>query len=139
MRKISTASELRLEIEQLQIAGFRKKEALKDEFAGVMEGLKPVNLIKHTIHSAFSGDKRDLLKGAVSLGSGILSKRLFVGGSGGILKRIVGTALQFGVSGIIAKNAEVIKEKGSAFLGKLFQKNNHTPKTADPQKLKQII
>jgi hypothetical protein len=133
-RKITSAMELNQAIEELEKkADFRKQE-LKDHFSGVMENLKPINLIKHAVQSAFSGEnKQDLLKGLLGLGSGILGRKLLVGKSGNnMLRKVIGAALEFGVFGMIAKNAGKIKEKGSELIGKVF----HRKKSPGPDPLR---
>ena len=94
-----------------------------------MENLKPINLIKHGVQSVFSGEnKQDLLKAAIGLGSGILGRKLLIGKSGSsVLRKVIGAALEFGVVGVVAKNAEKIKEKGSILIDKIFHRKKSQP------------
>lgn len=123
-RPITTEMELNEAIARLEKKADFQKQELKDHFSATMENMKPLNLIKHGLQSAFSGEnKQDLLKAAIGVGSGILGRRLLVGKAGGtVLRKIIGTALEFGVVGVIAKNAERIKEKGSELIDKIFHK-----------------
>ena len=123
-RYISNEKELNEAIEELEKKADLQKQELKDHFSGVMENIKPINIIKHGLQSAFSGgNKTDLLKAAVGLGSGILGRKLLVGRAGGnVLRKIIGAALEFGVVGLVAKNAERIKEKGSELIEKFFHR-----------------
>jgi len=123
-RTITSATELHEVIEDLEKKASCQKEELKEHFSGVMENLKPINLIKHGLQSAFSGDnKQDLLKAAIGLGSGILGRKLVMGRLGnGLLRKVIGTALEMGVIGMVVKNAEKLKEKGSDLMEKIFHK-----------------
>lgn len=128
-RTINSATELSEAIEVLERKARFQKEELKDHFSGVMENLKPINLIKHGVQSVFSGEnKQDLLKAAIGLGSGILGRKLLIGKSGSsVLRKVIGAALEFGVVGVVAKNAEKIKEKGSILIDKIFHRKKSQP------------
>lgn len=136
-RYISNEKELNEAIEELEKKADFQKQELKDHFSGVMENIKPINIIKHGLQSAFSGgNKTDLLKAAVGIGSGILGRKLLVGRAGGnVLRKIIGAALEFGVVGMVAKNAERIKEKGSELIGKFFhgKKSSGSGLLPDPE------
>jgi hypothetical protein len=123
-RSITTEAELNEAIAALERKADFQKQELKEQFSATMENMKPLNLIKHGLQSTFSGEnKQDLLKAAIGVGSGILGRRLLVGKAGGnILRKIIGAALEFGVVGVVAKNAERIKEKGSELIDKIFNK-----------------
>jgi hypothetical protein len=123
-RYINNLAELNEAIEVLERKADLQKQELKDHFSGVMDNLKPINLIKHGLQSTFSGEnKQDLLKAAIGLGSGILGRKLLMGRFGGnILRKLIGAALEFGVVGIVSKNAQKIKEKGSELIEFFFHK-----------------
>jgi hypothetical protein len=123
-RSIATETELNEAIVRLERKADLQKQELKDHFSATLENMKPLNLIKHGLQSAFSGEnKQDLLKAAIGLGSGILGRRLLVGKGGTtVWRKIIGAALEFGIVGVIAKKAEIIKEKGSELIDKFFHK-----------------
>lgn len=123
-RTITTSAELNEAIEDLERRSSLQKQELKEQFAGTMENLKPINLIKHGLQSTFSGEnKQDLLKAAIGLGSGILGRKLMMGRSGGgIIRKVIGAALEMGVVGVVVKNADKLKEKCSDLLNKIFHK-----------------
>ncbi|MFI5124259.1 MAG: hypothetical protein ACHQDF_02975 [Chitinophagales bacterium] len=123
-RTITSAAELDEAIKELERKASHQKEELKEHFSGTMENLKPINLIKHGLQSAFSGNnKQDLLKAAIGLGSGILGRKLMMGRSGGgLIRKVIGAALEMGVVGMVVKNAEKLKEKGSDLIEKIFHK-----------------
>lgn len=92
----------------------RKSELdlLKRHFDYTIESLNPINIIKERFSntvSSFSdtvsspGFKGKVLKFAIGLASGFLTRKLVMGSSGGIIKNLLGTALQATVSGFIIK------------------------------------
>jgi hypothetical protein len=117
--QINNSTSLKAAILQLEQKQFIQKEALVQQFHETYESFKPVNLIKNEfkkITGAITGPsetKNTLLKTALGLGVGFLTKKLFfIGGSGGILKRLFGTAVELGVAKLVAGNADTIVEKG---------------------------
>jgi len=67
--------------------------------------LKPANLLKNTLHEIQESTslKHNLLKVALGLGVGYFSRKLVIGKSAGIVKKALGTALQYGITNFIAK------------------------------------
>jgi hypothetical protein len=138
-RTISNSQELKEAIFRLEQEGEQRKTEIKESFTVFIDDLKPYNLIKHTLQSTFAKENQsDLLKGALSVGTGILTKRLFLGGSSSTIKKVLSTALQLGVSGMIAKNAEAIKEKGADWISRFFPKNRKKKPTAPADHIKKI-
>ena len=112
MKKISNADELKRAIEELQLKKDAEELILSNHFKAVYNTYKPVNIIKNTIEevSASPTFRMNLLNVAIGLGAGYLSKRLVVGRSVGLLKRIAGTALQYGVTALVAKKAGEVED-----------------------------
>lgn len=104
-----------------------QEEILLHEIRETFENIKPLNLLKNTIRQvAASPDFRsNLLKGAVGIGTGMLSQNIIMNGAAGIGKKILGNALKFGIATLVAKNAEKIKSAGSGFISKLFKRKSN--------------
>jgi hypothetical protein len=122
-RSISSAQELNAAIEMLEQKAALQKQELKEQFAGVVDNLRPVNLIRHGVQSVFSGGNRqDLIKAAIGIGSGLLGRKLMSGGiRGRLMRRILGMALEFGAVGYVLKNTGKLKAKGADLIGRLFR------------------
>jgi F0F1-type ATP synthase assembly protein I len=58
----------------------------------------------------------------IGLASGYLSKKIFTGGSGNIIRKLLGSILQFGITNVVAKNSDVIKSTGLAIFQHFLQK-----------------
>lgn len=79
--------------------------AIKQDFNLVIDSLKPGNIVnqafadlKKTAHL-----KENILEGALSLTGGYLSKKLLMGTSHSIIKKLMGYAIQYGVTSFISK------------------------------------
>jgi len=117
-RTIKNRAELKSAIDELEKKKAIQEEALITELHAAGESLKPINVLKKVTSSP--GVRNNLLKGAIGLGAGILSKNLIIGSSAGVLKNIIGNVLKFGVATLVAKNSGKIKEKGTGILKRLF-------------------
>jgi len=115
---IKNSNDLRAAIAELEIKKTSQEEVLLNELHSAYESLKPLNVLKKATSSPEV--RNSLLKGAIGLGAGILSKNLIIGSAGGLLKKIVGNVLEFGVAALVAKNSDKIKEKGTGLLKKLL-------------------
>lgn len=117
MQTIFTETDLRIAILQLESRQAEESIVLKEQFHVAVESIKPINLIKSAFTEvAESQDLQDnLINSTIGLSAGYLSKVLFQGISGSPVKKILGTALMFGVKNLIAQNPETVKSWGSVF------------------------
>lgn len=104
-REIHNAEDLKSAIAELERKKTGDEAAIKYEFKEMYETYKPANILKNTLTEVSASPKfrHNLLNVAIGLGAGYLSQKLVVGKSAGLLKRVAGTALQFGVTSLIAK------------------------------------
>jgi hypothetical protein len=123
-RQINNTHDLMQAIAELEHrAAFQKKD-IQETFAAVSENLKPMNIIKSGVRSVFSGEhKEDLVNALLGLGTGFLSRKLILGRTSGIVGKTVGKAIQWGMAGLVSKNAEKIKEKAGELIDKIFKKD----------------
>ena len=110
---ITNNRQLQEAIEALKEKDARQKEALIEQWHLTTNSFKPVNIIKNAF-SKISGTKLadNVLDAAVGVGAGILSKKILVGNSGNLFKKIIGNVLEVGVANLVANNNS----------GKLFSK-----------------
>lgn len=120
--EINNTEDLKAAILQLEDRKQREKQQLVDNFHAFTESISPVNLIKNTFNKVKEtpGLPANILKAGLGLGVGIISKRMLLGTKGGILKRILGSAMEMGMMGLVAKKADVIKSTGIRLLKNLF-------------------
>jgi len=118
MQKINSAAALRHAIAQLEITHAEEGKMLKQQFHLAYESIKPLNLIKSTFKEAVeSPDLKDnVINTSVGLATGYLSKLLFVNVSHSPVRKLLGIALQFGITQMVAKNPEAVKSIGKKLM-----------------------
>jgi hypothetical protein len=130
MQTIFTEADLRAAIVQLERKQAEEEILLKAQALVAYESIKPINLIRNTfMEAAESHDLHDnLINSSVGLGAGYLSKVLFQGATNSPVKKLIGTALMFGIKNVIAHNPETVKSAGRVFFklirGLLHKKEN---------------
>ena len=130
MQNITSIATLKNSILLLEAEQNIKEQLLKDQLFLTYESLKPVNLIRHTLKEISSSPYLiDNISGsAMGLLSGFLSRKIFVGTSGNLIKKLVGSVLQFGVTNIVAQNSDMIKSVGQNVLQHFFHKKEMNSK-----------
>lgn len=112
MYTINSDKSLAEAIQNLEAQRVLELEILKKYTEYTLHELNPVNIVKEKIHDGLSNIsetvhsasfKNGVLKTGIGLASGFLTKKLLVGPSAGILKRLLGSAVQAAVSGFIIK------------------------------------
>jgi len=124
MENISCAAELKLAIREKQFELDVQGQLLKEEFFIVYESLKPISLIKSTVTEITSSPYLiDNMLGAVmGMLSGYVSKKIAVGTSPNLFRKIMGSLLQFGVTNLVAQHPDVLKNFGQLIIEKIFHK-----------------
>ena len=102
---VLNTKDLATAIKRLERKRMVMEEDLQNHFHVILEDLKPANIIKNTLHEVQESIplKHNLLKIALGLGAGYFSRKLIVGKSAGLVKKVLGTALQFGITQFVAK------------------------------------
>jgi len=120
--EIKNSEDLKIAIRELEEKELRQKQQLKADFHAYKETLTPMNLLKSTFNKVKEtpGITSSVLKATLGLGAGLLSKKLFLGKSPGIFRRVVGSAVQMGLAGLVAKKSDAIKQNSGNLLKKIF-------------------
>ena len=118
---ITNSTQLQQQIAYLHSKSDNQKAAIRTHFNKVVESMKPINLLKSTVKDI--GESPGLAKTAigtsVAIGAGVLSKKMIIGKSNNIFKRVLGTVVEFAVARSIANNSEAIASKGISLLKKM--------------------
>jgi hypothetical protein len=124
MQNITSAAELKDAIQLLEAEQSIKGQLLREQLFLTYESLKPVNLLRNALKEISSTPYLiDNISGtAMGLLGGFLSKKIFVGTSGNLIRKLFGSVLQFGVTNLVAQNSEIIKSVGQALIQHFFQK-----------------
>lgn len=117
MQIIVTESDLRNAILSLESRQAEENLLMKAQFLVAVESIKPINLIKSAfIEATESEDLQDnFVNTSIGLSAGYISKMLFQGISHGPFRKILGTAIMFGIKNLVARNPETVKTGGRIF------------------------
>ena len=131
MTKLKAVDSLKESIRLLEIRQMEERNILNEQFKITLESLKPVNLIKSSIKDITSSVelKNNLFGTVISVISGYLTKKMMVGPKSNAFMRIFGSMLQFGITSVIAKNAEAIRN----FMDNLIEKFFHPEVVPEPK------
>jgi hypothetical protein len=111
MQNISSGAELKNAIQLLQVEQSINGQLLKEQFYLTYESLKPINLLKRTLSDVASSPYliENILGTVAGMASGYLSKKIVVGASHNILRKLFGSVLQFGITNIVSHNPDAVK------------------------------
>lgn len=132
MENITNASELKQAIELLRAEQVVKEQLLKEEFYLISGNFKPLNILKGSISDLASSPYliENVLGATLGLTTGYLTKKIFVGTSGNIIRKLIGSVLQFGVINLVAQHPDAVESIGKSIFRKIFRK-----KELDSEKL----
>jgi len=124
MENINSAAELKLAIQAKEFECAIQGQLLKEQVCVTFESLKPINIIKNTLYEITSSPYLiDNMVGAVTgLVSGYISKKITVGTSHNLFRKMAGSLLQFGVTNLVAQHPEALKSFGQLIIEKIFHK-----------------
>jgi len=124
MQNIYSTAGLKEAIRQLEYKRLDQEQLLKEQFILTRESLKPVNLIKNTFSEVVTSPLliSNVLGTAIGLSAGYFSKKLFIGTSVNLLKKLFGSILQLGITTIIANKPEIVQSFGHQIFQRIFSK-----------------
>jgi hypothetical protein len=124
MQIITSYDQLQETIQLLEVDQAVKRQLLKEQLNITYESLKPLNLISSALKDISSSPNLidNILGSAMGLASGYLSKKMFLGTSGNLFRKLIGSVLQFGVTNFVAQHPEAIKKFGQYILEHVFRK-----------------
>lgn len=128
MQEITSIAGLKNAIQVLEVEQSIKEQQLKEQLFLTYESLRPINLIRNTLKEIFSTTSlsENLSGTAMGMTSGFLLKKIFIGRSGNIFRKLFGSILQFGIAKIIAQNSELIKSAGHTLFQYFLTKKNES-------------
>lgn len=133
MAKTNAVDSLKESIRLLEIRQAEEGQALKEQFRITYESLKPVNLIKSSLEELTGSVeiKNSLFESIVSILTGYLTKKIMVSPNSNPFMKIFGAVLQFGVTTLIAKNAETIRTYVMNLIERLVHPENTEEETQE--------
>lgn len=132
-RKDSSAS-LKETIRMLEIQQAEEGKILKEQLFETYESLKPANLLKSAFNEITSSleVKHNLFNNLISTFTGYLTKKVVVGSSPNLFKKIAGILLQYGVSSLVSRYSETIRALGLEMI-------HHLQENKTDENIKKIV
>ena len=126
MQNITTTDELKNAIQILEVEQTVKGQLLKEQLYDTYDSLKTVSLIKGTLKEVVSSPFMidNILGTVLGLATGYYSKKILIGTSGNILRKIFGSMFQFGVTKVVAQPVNSIKLFGQYIFQHLLHKKH---------------
>ena len=115
MENITSSTELKNAIQRLKVEQAIDEQLLKEQFYITFESLKPINLLRSTIYDITTSPHLtdSILGTATGLLTGYLSRKIVtIGASGNLIRKLLGTVLQLGVTNVVSQNPDAIKSIG---------------------------
>lgn len=131
MAKQTAAESLKESIRLLEIQQAEEGKILKEQFKVTYESLKFVNIVKNSLKELTSSVeiKNNLFETIVSILTGYLTKKLMVSPKSNPFMKILGAVLQFGVTSLVAKNAESIRIYITELIDRFIHPEEEVPET----------
>jgi hypothetical protein len=125
MKNIITETDLNDAIVQLERTWAEEGKMVKEQFYLAIDSVRPINLLRSTFKEAIASRdlKNDIVNTSVGLTAGYLSKIVLAGIVKSPLSKLLGTALMFGVTNVVARNPETVKSLGKGFLKMIRSKS----------------
>ena len=124
MENITSIDGLKNAIQILEVEQADKLQRLKEQSLLSIEILKPVNILKSAFKDIISSPLLldNMVDTGLGLATGFLTKRIFIGSSVNILRKLVGSVLQLGVTSVATQNSDFIRSFGRFAFHKIFNK-----------------
>jgi hypothetical protein len=125
MQKITSGKELKSAIKLMEAEQAIKGQLFKEQVFTTYESLKPINLIKSTLEDLSSSPYliENIAGSVVGIATGYVSKKIVVGTSANIFRKLFGTILQFGITNLVAQRSDAIKSVGQYIVQQVFRKS----------------
>lgn len=111
MQKITSISELTSAIQLLEAERAICRNLLKERLHYAYESLKPINILKSNIKDIATSPHifDNVLDTVVGLVTGFLSKKIIVGSTGSLIRKIIGSIMQVGIASFVSSHSDAIK------------------------------
>ncbi|NEW83182.1 MAG: hypothetical protein GZ094_12555 [Mariniphaga sp.] len=125
MENITSAIELKNAIQRLKVEQAIDEQLLRDQFYITFESLKPINLLRSTVYDITTSPHLadNILGTATGLLTGYLSRKIvLIGASGNIIRKLLASVMQLGVTTVVSQNPDTIKSIGQYIFQHILRK-----------------
>lgn len=133
MQNITSTAGLKDAIQLLEVEQTSNRQLLKEQFHLTYESFKPVNLLRNTLENIGSSPNLvdNITGNALGLASGYLIKKIVVGSSGNMFRKLLGIMLQVGVSNVVIQHPDAMKLFGRFLFQRILHKKEMNSKSRD--------
>ena len=117
-----TVESLKEAIKALEVKQANDRILLEEQMLFTYESLKPSNILKNIFKDFASSEnlKNEFVNTAVAVTSGFITKKVIIGKSNNLALKLVGLAFQFGITSLVSKNYDVIKDVFNQFINRIL-------------------
>ena len=118
-----TAETLREAIKELEIKQAEEGQLVKEQLLITYENLKPVNILRNIVKDVYSSENytQDFVEIVAGMTTGFITKKIVVGRSKNPMLKLVGLAIQFGITTLVSKKYYAIKESVTQIISKFLE------------------
>ncbi len=133
MQNITSSAQLKEAILLLEVEQIIKGRVLKQQFRLTYESLKPVNLFLNALKDITTspGVADNLLGTAGGIVTGFLSKKIFVGTSVNLFRKLIGSLMQVGVTNLVSNHPDGLKTFGQFVIQQFMRMKERRASTID--------
>ena len=127
MQNITSSVELKNAIQILEIEQAVNGQLLKEQLYQTCESLKPANILKNTLKDITSSPNLidNILGTAIGLVTGYFSRKIVIGTSGNIFRKLFGSIVQVGVTDVVSQHPDAIKSFAQFIVQRIFRKKRN--------------
>lgn len=127
MDKINYVARLKNDIQILEEEQSVKGKQLKDQLFLTYESIKPAKIITSTLKDLVTSPQMldNIIDTTLSITTGYISKRIIVGASSNIIRRVIGTIIQVAASKFISSRSDAIRSFGQRTFQQIFRKRKN--------------
>jgi hypothetical protein len=102
---VSSINDLEIRIRELEKVQAEQIAELKLSAIGIAESFSPSHILKSALTDVVQspGLRNTVINTAIGIGVGLLGKKIYVGNSGNLVKKVTGSALQFIIANWVRK------------------------------------
>ena len=134
METITSTIRLKNAIQLLEAEQAAKWQLLKEQLNITYTSFKPGNFLTNAFNNMVSSPHliENILGTTVGLATGYLSKKIVVGASANIFRKLLGSVMQLGVTSAVTRHPDILKSFGRLVLARFLRKRAiHSKKTVN--------
>ncbi|NOU48299.1 MAG: hypothetical protein HOO86_14740 [Bacteroidales bacterium] len=141
MENITSSVTLKNAIRNLQVEQEIYGQAMNEQLHLIYISFKPASLIRSTLKDVTSSPYliENIVVTLLGLASGYVTKKIVVGASANIFRKLIGSVVQFGVTNIVAQHPEAVTSLGQSIFQKITRNKEKNAKSIEGFPSKKLL